>query len=167
MMKKIGRILAPTDLSPLSRDGVGYALELARSQGEEVIVYHVIGREEASPYGVEYRDEFLCRGDFRLAKKICAQRQALLVEYLEENFGDLLGEVRVRGEVEVGVPDKRIVEKAKEEGVGMIIMSTRGKSGLPHIIVGSVAKRVVRHAACPVLSIRPGKRPKPVHAAVG
>lgn len=160
-MKKIGRILAPTDLSPLSREGVRYALELARSRGAEVIVFHVVGREEASPYGVEYRDDFLCNRDFRLAKNIRAQRQALLGEYLKQNFGDLLGEVRVRQEVEVGVPDKRIIEKAQEERVGMIIMSTHGKTGLPHIMVGSVAKRVVRHAGCPVLSIRPAKRSKP------
>lgn len=52
---------------------------------------------------------------------------------------------------EFGTPQKNIVEKAAEEGVDMIVMSTHGRTGLNHIIMGSVAEKVVARATCPVL----------------
>lgn len=166
-MGKLARILAPTDLSPLSRAGVRYALEIAKAQGAELIIYHVIGHEEASPYDDAYGEDPLCTRAYRLAKDLRAQHQALLEEYIRENFGELISGVRIRPEVEMGTPYKRIVEKAAEEEVGMIIISTHGKTGLPHIVVGSVAKRVVRHASCPVLSVRPKRQAKAGAAALG
>lgn len=156
-MRKLGKILAPTDLSSSSRAGVRYALEIARAQSAEVIIYHVIGHEEASPYNDVYDEDSLCTRAYRVAKDLLAQHQALLEEYIKENFGDFVAAVRIRPEVEMGTPYKRIVEKAAEEEVGVIVMSTHGKTGLPHIGVGSVAKRVVRHAPCPVLSVRPNR----------
>lgn len=166
-MKKLARILAPTDLSPQSRAGVRYALEIAKTQGAELIVYHVIGHEEATPYGDACGHDSLCTSAYRLAKDLRARHRALLEEYIKENFGDLVSGVRIRPEVELGTPYQRIVEKAAEEGVGMIVMSTHGKTGLPHIVVGSVAKWVVRHAPCPVLSVRPKKRAKAGAAVLG
>lgn len=157
-MNKLARILAPTDLSPLSRAGVRYALEIARAEGAEVIIYHVIGHEEAGSYDDIYRDGALCSRSHRRAKNCRARQQALLERYLEENFCDLLSTIRVRREVEMGTPYRRIIEKAAEEQVELIVMSTHGKTGLSHIPVGSVAKRVVRHASCPVLSVGPKKR---------
>ncbi|MBI2998065.1 MAG: universal stress protein [Deltaproteobacteria bacterium] len=165
-MKNLTRILAPTDLSPLSCAGVRYALELARSQGAEVIVYHVVGHEEAGPYHIGYPLEWLCSKALRLARDLLARHQALLDEYLRENFSELISEVRIRREVEVGIPYRRIVEKAAEEEAGLIVMSTHGKTGLPHIMVGSVARNVVRYAPCPVLSIRPPKQARTAAAAI-
>ncbi|MBI2361444.1 MAG: universal stress protein [Deltaproteobacteria bacterium] len=156
-MKKLGKILAPTDLSYLSRAGVRYALQIAKAQSAEVIIYHVIGHEEASPYVDVYDEDSLCTRAYRVAKDLRAQHQALLEEYIKENFGDLIAGVRIRPEVEMGTPYRRIVEKAAEEEVGVIVMATHGRTGLLHIGVGSVAKRVVRHAPCPVLSLRPKK----------
>ena len=166
-MKKLGKILAPTDLSPLSCAGVRYALELARSEGAEVIVYHVIGYEEAGPYNIGYPLEWLCSRSFGLARDLRARHQALLDEYLREKCGDLISGVRIRREVEVGIPYKRIVEKAAEEEAGLIVMSTHGKTGLPHIMVGSVAQNVIRYAPCPVLSIRPPQQARTAAAALG
>lgn len=166
-MKKLRKILAPTDLSPLSCAGVRYALELARSEGAEVIVYHVIGHEEAGPYYIGYPLEWLCSRAFRLARDLRARHQALLDNYLRENFSELISEARIRREVEVGIPYKRIVEKAAEEEAGLIVMSTHGKTGLPHIMVGSVTQNVLRYAPCPVLSVRPPQHARPVAAALG
>jgi universal stress protein A len=157
-MKKLARILAPTDLSPLSRAGVRYALEIARAEGAEVIIYHVIGHEEAGSNDDIYRDNSVCSRSYRRAENFREQQRALLERYLNENFGDLVSTIHVRREVEMGTPYRRIIEKAAEEEVEIIVMSTHGKTGLPHIPVGSVAKRVVRHASCPVLSVGPKKR---------
>ena len=57
--------------------------------------------------------------------------------------------------VELGVPYQRILETAKVEQVDLIVMATHGRAGLGHLVIGSVAERVVRLAPCPVLTIRP------------
>ncbi|MGH7773004.1 MAG: universal stress protein, partial [Candidatus Binatia bacterium] len=142
-MDKIKKLLAPTDLSELSREGVRNALEIARSQEAEVIVYHVIGLEEATRRDEGFQPE-------SLAKLLLQQRKELLTEFLRENFADLNGKVMVRQGVEIGVPYKRIVGKAEEEGADMIVMCTQGRTGLMHMLIGSVTEKVVRLATCPV-----------------
>lgn len=70
----------------------------------------------------------------------------------------MLSGLKIREEVEIGIPAEKIVEKAAAEGVDMIMMSTHGRSGLRHFLIGSVTERVVRLAACPVLSVRPSEK---------
>lgn len=152
-MNKIKKILAPTDLSDLSRTGVRHALEMARSLGAEVIVYHVISYEEVNlPYEGFYTES--------LTKWLPQERKKLLSEFLRDNFADMISKVEIKQEVEVGVPYQRIVEKAVKEGVELVVISTHGRTGLLHMLIGSVTEKVVRHAPCPVFSIRPAQAPK-------
>jgi nucleotide-binding universal stress UspA family protein len=60
----------------------------------------------------------------------------------------------VRFEVLFGDPGHEIAQFAKERGAGMIVMSSHGRTGLAHLLIGSVAERVVRLAQCPVLVLR-------------
>jgi len=55
----------------------------------------------------------------------------------------------------VGTPFLEIIKAAKQKEVDLIVMATHGRSGLSHILFGSVAEKVVRKSTCPVLSIRP------------
>jgi nucleotide-binding universal stress UspA family protein len=80
-----------------------------------------------------------------------------LEEFLKEHLADSSPGAKIRHEVEIGIPHKRIVEKAAEEGADLIVMSTHGRSGLFHMLIGSVTEKVVRRASCPVLSIHPVK----------
>jgi nucleotide-binding universal stress UspA family protein len=64
--------------------------------------------------------------------------------------------VRVDCRVEVGAPVERILDAARR--CDAIVMATAGRSGLPRVLIGSVAERVVRHASVPVLTLRPGAR---------
>ena len=148
-MKKIKKILAPTDLSELSKIGLRHALEMGASEGASVLVYHVIAPLQ----------EWLARHDdfFFSAQELVEERKRMLAKFLKESFADLLSRGLVQQEVEVGVPHKRIVEKAEEESADLIVMSTHGRSGLLDMMVGSVTEKVVRGATCPVLSIRPAK----------
>lgn len=143
-MDKIKKILAPTDLSVLSQAGVRYALNLARAVGAEVTVYHVVDTHELMQHDL-----------LRSLDHILEKCEGALGQFLEEHFSDLLPLVEVRKKVEIGAPDNNIVEEAKNEGVDLIVISTHGRTGLSHILVGSVTEKVVRHAPCPVLSIRP------------
>jgi universal stress protein A len=145
-VEKLGKILAPTDLSELSLAGVNYALELAHSQDAEVILYHVIGITENWLSG---------RDEFDPIRGLIEDQKSLLDRFVKDKLSNLSKKVKIRQLVEIGVPYKSIVEKAEEEGVDMIIMSTHGRSGFDHMLIGGVTEKVVRRANCPVLSIRP------------
>ncbi len=159
-MKKIKKILAPTDLSELSRAGVRYALELAASEAAEVTLYHVVPFNEAIPYyGVD--DGFMATTKLPTTGEIVEERRKLLAKFLQKNFADLVAKVKVHQEVTVGTPYQKIVDDAAAENADMIVMSTHGRTGLLHAFIGSVTERVVRLAACPVLTVRPRKEVSP------
>jgi nucleotide-binding universal stress UspA family protein len=74
--------------------------------------------------------------------------------------------VEVRQVIEFGTPHKNIVEMAATENVDLIVMSTHGRTGLDHLILGSVAEKVVARAPCPVLIVPPrGRAATMSHAA--
>ena len=148
-MTRVKKIIAPTDLSNLSRPAVRHALEMGREWSAEVIVYNVISAD-GEWFGKDDR--------LNPASAFLPQQKQRLHEFITENFADLAGKVKITEVVEAGVPYNQIVKKAEEENVGMIVMSTHGRTGLEQIMLGSVTAKVVARANCPVLSIRPAKK---------
>jgi universal stress protein A len=144
-MKKIEKILAPTDLSDLSALGVRYALELFRGWGAEVTVYHVTDATELAKYKASSLQDLIDK------------HKNSLSQFLSERFSDLLPLVEVREKVEIGAPAAMIIAEAEKEGSDLIVMSTHGRTGLAHILMGSVTEQVVRNAVCPVFSVHPPK----------
>ena len=145
---KITKILAPTDLSKLSRAAARYAMEMALTQGGEVIIYNVISEDG------EWFDK---DDELNPAKALIPKQKQRLAEFVKESCAAFLGKVKLQEIVEVGVPYKEIVRKAEEEKADMIVMSTHGRTGFEHLMLGSVTEKVLAHAPCPVLSIRPHK----------
>ncbi|HEY7553408.1 MAG TPA: universal stress protein [Candidatus Binatia bacterium] len=148
-MPKFKKIVASTDLSKLSLVGVRYAMELGREQEGTVILCHVIDSEG---------EWFGGRDDLNPAGALLPRQKQRLVEFIKDNCADLLGKVEVRQVVDLGVPYKKIIERAEKEAADLIVISTHGRTGLDQFMVGSVAQRVVARAPCPVLSIRPNER---------
>ena len=142
-MKKVEKILAPTDLSELSRVGLEYALELARGWGAEVTVYHVANPVELANYKAHSLEDLLDK------------HRKSVGQFLNEHFVELLPLVEVRQKVEIGSPATNILDEAERETSDLIVMSTHGRTGLAHVLMGSVTEQVVRNAACPVFSIHP------------
>lgn len=147
-MIKIRKILAPTDLSKLSRPALRYALELALERSVPVIAYNVIS-EDSEWIGSDDRHN--------PANALLPQQKERLHTFMRENFADLIDKVEVIEVVEAGVPYNKIVEKAHNEQADLIVMSTHGRTGFEQILLGSVTAKVVARASCPVLSIRPVK----------
>jgi nucleotide-binding universal stress UspA family protein len=69
--------------------------------------------------------------------------------------------INVKTVLGAGVPHEVIVETAKARKAELIVMATHGRSGLSHLLMGSVAEKVVRSAGCPVLTVRAGDAKKP------
>ena len=156
-MPKIKKILAPTDFSEVSKLGLRYALEKARDESAEVIVYHVID------FGAYWHN----RGaDYLRNRNLLDNCRRVIDRFLADNFADCIDLVEVRQVVEFGAPYKSIVEKAASEGVDMVVMSTYGRTGVDHFMMGSTAEKVVARASCPVLVIpRRGREEKTAKAA--
>jgi nucleotide-binding universal stress UspA family protein len=144
---EIRRILAPTDLSELAEQGLKNALQLAEVFGAKLLLLHVV---EPPPYPVEG----ILPSPLGATLLDDLERQASneLAELLPEAQGR---KVEVARRVVSGIPYRRIVEVAEEEKTDLIVMTTHGRTGFSHLVMGSVAEKVVRTASCPVLTIRP------------
>jgi len=143
-MNKIKKILAPTDLSDLSCVGLRYAMETAAECKAEVIVFFTV------PIG---EDWFPSSEGAAPEHDYVAKEKILLDKFLRDKFADELGRVKVKQKVAVGAAHSSIVEFAEPEKVDIIVMSTHGRTGLGHILIGSVTEKVVERAPCPVLVV--------------
>jgi nucleotide-binding universal stress UspA family protein len=152
----IRKILAPTDLSKLSRLGVRSALAAAKHFNAEVTIYHVVNADEIQKLGDSLNARtFIGSALPNVLETYLHTYEVSLAQFVGQNFSDLLPAVKVQEKVELGNPSKNIVEHAKTEGVDLIIMATRGKGGLSRLFLGSVTEQVIRNATCPVLAIPP------------
>ena len=143
----IHHILAPTDFSDSSKKTLSDALELAQTFGATLSLLHVI---EPPPYPIEGFVPPAMGAD--LLGDLERQASAELAQVLSEAHG---ATIEVTRAVAMGSPAQKIVETAEAEHVDLIVMATHGRTGLSHLLIGSVAERVVRTAPCPVLTIRP------------
>ena len=139
------KILAPTDLSDLSQPAVRYAFELGLEKNAEVVVYYVLS-EDGDWFGKDDR--------LNPASVLLPRHKELLRQFVEENFADMVDKVKFIEVVEAGIAYNKIVMKAEEEKVDLIVMSTHGRTGVAQVMLGSVTAKVVARAGCPVLSIR-------------
>lgn len=152
-MWKIQKILAPTDLSELSRAGLRYAFEMAESHQAEVVVYSVVEYKEAYRPLPEETTPASIR--VKSVETVINERKENLEAFLRDSFAQFLDKVQVRLEVELGSASENIIEKAAKEAVDVIVMSTHGRTGLGRMLIGSVTEQVVRHSPSAVLSVRP------------
>jgi nucleotide-binding universal stress UspA family protein len=144
---EVRQILAPTDFSEFSKQAVQCAYELAQTFGAKLLLLHVV---ELLVYPVEI---FLVSEEgTTLLDDLERQARLDLAELVPKSLD---GAVEVLCQAVVGTPYLKIVEVAAAETVDLIVMSTHGRTGLSHLVMGSVAERVVRMAPCPVLTIRP------------
>jgi len=154
-MDKIKKILAPTDLSKLSQAGVRYAIEFAQAMGAEVTVYHVVSYNEIANYRGDVEDSAVPPYKLRAPDRLVHKGEIALSRFIKYHFSDFTPRVKIREKVELGKAHQRIIEEANEEASDLIVISTHGRTGLSHMLMGSVTEKVVRTANCPVLSIRP------------
>jgi nucleotide-binding universal stress UspA family protein len=142
------KILIPIDFSRHSLETLRYALCLREYCDPSYVLQHVV-----PDGGVEAFAEF---GDDSGA--VLARRQEEAGQELEREAQRCRDEVpglAIDTRVTVGVPFKEICRLSDEEQFGLIVIGTHGRTGLSHLLIGSTAERVVQHASCPVLSVKP------------
>ena len=146
-MTQIRKILCAVDFSEATGLVASYAEFLARQLGAGVLVLHVVPAMQRYT-DLEITDESLRRFE-DWAK---TRGEADMKDCLESHFKDVPG---AQGMVAVGFAPETIVEVAQDEGCGLILMGTHGRTGLSRLLFGSVAERVVKTSPVPVLTVRP------------
>ncbi len=156
------KILYATDLSETAKKAARYAVSLAHEYGAELTVVNVVpdlveemsagmGYDLAGYFGQEQLNGFYLEGLAESKKAMIKRVHRLLQEAADELGNDL---VQPKVEVKVGHPVKQIVEMVTDGGYDLVIMGTHGHSMLDDILLGSVARGVVKKSPVPVLTVR-------------
>ncbi|HJZ87263.1 MAG TPA: universal stress protein [Polyangia bacterium] len=149
-MPDLNKILVPVDFSACSRAALDYAAFLGGRFTASIDVLHVW-----QPPHVVGGAEMLVYAE--------GQPQRTLAEFARTHAGKEMEEflatienrgLKVRGRLETGDPYVTILRVAADEKYDLIVMGTHGRTGLQHLLMGSVAEKVVRRSSCPVLTIR-------------
>jgi nucleotide-binding universal stress UspA family protein len=152
MSVDITRILVPMDFSGESSRAAEYALSLAAKLGASVELLHVV--EDPIASGAWGAEAYVVNVPDLIAElEEDAKRRLASIKAGYDGHG-----VPIETCVVTGSPARTIVAMAESEECRLIVMGTHGRSGLSHMLLGSVAERVVRTAPCPVLTMRAEKR---------
>lgn len=143
---KVEKILVPLDFSPPSLEALNSAVWLAKRFRASIDLLHVYPPDEASPAGAGHLLFQSAEAIERLNEQLTGVHREHLAAFRPENC-------HIRG----GRPYDGIVRVAREIDADLIVLSTRGHSGLKHLLLGSTTERVVRNAPCPVFVTRKRK----------
>ena len=146
-LRSVKRILVPTDFSETADAALDYAKSIAATYHASLHLVHVFEdpfvtgafvTESYAPLPPATRAALLDDAYARLAHRLAPDDRA--------RFGGTTAIV-------TGVSAPAIVEYARDHGVDLIVMGTHGRTGIAHLLIGSVAERVVRSAYCPVVTV--------------
>jgi universal stress protein A len=144
---RLRKILCPVDFSETSALALRYAVAFARQGNAALTLLHVVSPPLAALPGEP--------GILELPQVNINEIAAVCQERLEGMVGEMdATALDVETKVISGVPFLEIVRYARDHDFDIIIMGSHGRSGLGHLLIGSVAERVVRKAPCPVLTVK-------------
>lgn len=142
---QIKTILCPIDFSAISANALEYAVFLASHHHAELLILHVVEQlHEFEHYQV------LVLTPQELSEKMEEQAYEELNRLTEQ----IKKTVKVETVVRQGKPFVEIIKEAREKDMDLIVMASHGRTGVSHMLMGSVAEKVVRKAHCPVLIVR-------------
>ena len=146
-MLPLKKILCPTDFSEPAYEGLKIASELATQFSAEMLLVHVVAPLPTMYGGVAPTGYHI--------PSVMEEMQESAKNSLDEIRREKLpAEIQARTFVILGRPAHEIVQLAAQENADLIVIATHGESGWHRFVFGSVAEKVVRHADCPVLTIR-------------
>jgi universal stress protein A len=154
------RILVPTDLSPFSQRGVARAAEFARALKSKVLLVFVVEKTYFAPLSMVGQAPVTFRGEGDLLGETVEFGEKRLKEVAEKQFPGVDVETKV---IVAASAAAGILDAADAYHPDLIVIASHGRSGMMHLLLGSAAEKVVRHATCEVLVVRSSdaKPPKP------
>lgn len=143
----IRSILVPIDFSVHSKNALKYAIPMAQQFRATLHLVYVV-EPTIYPADLGFGQVVLPGVEEELRQKGARELEALIGR-------EIAGTVEATSAVRTGNPHHEILNEAAERKVDLIILATHGHSGVEHMLFGSTADRIVHHAPCPVLTIRP------------
>jgi universal stress protein A len=143
------RILVPVDFSPASSKAVAYADAFAVTFGAAVTLLHVV-EPLVLPAEFGYVPVPSPEDELKQLNAIKAR--------LRRVAEDLDSAKRSEVVVRIGRPWQEIAQAVADLGADLLVITTHGRTGIKHVLMGSVAEKIVRHAGCPVLVVRPEEK---------
>jgi len=143
-MINLKKILCPIDHSDGSKEALKYAVSFAMKNEAKLYLLHIID--------IRSFDESIDTMAAQIPNdETIKQLKTKLFECIPE---EIRSDMQIEALVVQGIPFAEIISIAKGNNVDMIVMGTHGRTGLAHIMIGSVSEKVVRKAHCPVLTVR-------------
>ena len=147
-MITLKNILVATDFSEPSDAALNYGRALARNFGATLHVAHVVGHVSTLVYGAEAYAVAMPELQEEVEESARKQLATLLID------NDPLPLPKRAVVLTSNAPAAAIVDYAAQERIDLIVAGTQGRGGVAHLLMGSVAERIVRTAPCPVLTVR-------------
>jgi nucleotide-binding universal stress UspA family protein len=140
-MNKVEKIFVPTDFSPCSQEAIAYAVFLAGQLNATILLTHVL---EPISYPIDFA--MIEYADYDQMKTVQALDR-IARSWRQKG-------IQIETHLFKGDPVTEIVKKAKDLECDLIVMGTHGRTGMAHLMMGSVAERIVRTSSVPVLTVR-------------
>jgi nucleotide-binding universal stress UspA family protein len=146
-MVTIRHILVPTDFSDPANDALKYARALAEEFGSHLHIFHVVPEPYVYPWGTEIST--LPLADLLAqSEELSNTRLAELIPKDQSPKGGLTTSTAI------GTPVDRILDYIDRSHIDLVVMGTHGRGPVGHLLLGSVAERIVRRSPVPVLTVK-------------
>ena len=143
-MISLKKILCPIDHSDCSKEALKYAVSFAMKDEAKLYLLHIIDIRS-------FNDSLVSMSQQIPDKETLEQLRMKLLDCIPEDIRD---DMDVEATVIQGIPFAEIISTAKEKEIDMIVIGSHGRTGISHMMLGSVSEKVVRKAPCPVLTVR-------------
>ncbi len=151
----VNKILVPTDFSPLAESALKFAVEISKTTGAGILLAHVLEPPSASYGSLDVSGQIETEQQINeemIFTKVLVDRVKLNLQKLSQEYSKEGAKVHYK--VYFDSPYKGIMDRVTEDDVDLIIMGTKGATGMREILVGSNAEKVVRNAKVPVIAIK-------------
>jgi universal stress protein A len=143
-MISLKKILCPIDHSDCSKEALKYAVSFAMKNEAKLYLLHIIDIRS-------FNDSVVAMSQQIPDEETLELLRIKLLDCIPEEIRD---DMNVEAIVVQGIPFAEIISTAREKDIDMIVIGSHGRTGLKHMMLGSVSEKVVRKAPCPVLTVR-------------
>ena len=147
-MLNLEKILCPIDFSEYSKEALKYAVSFAMKDEAKLFLLRVIDIRT-------FEDDLEVIGVEQIRDEITKLHKSRLLDYIPK---EIRNDIKIEALVVEGIPFVEIIDVSKKNKIDMIVMGSHGRTGIAHIMLGSVAEKVTRKAPCPVLIVKQSGR---------
>ena len=154
MEKKLSKILVPLDGSPTSMEAADYAIMLSTLHHAQIVLLHVLNVAEyySSLQFFEVKQPIESKEIIEEAKKEANKWFNIVKKKIDERLGK---QIELETYITISQSTvKSILEFAEEKNVDLIVVGTRGHSGIKKLLLGSTASGIVTYSSCPVIVVK-------------